>query len=173
MEKKRCSHCLEEKSVSDFYRHSRTKDGLQSWCKSCTKKHNDEQHSLHRMEEARYSHDYRKAHPVSCRESSCLYRKRKKSAGGDYSKSDANWCLEFFDYRCAYTGKPLGADYQFDHVVPVSAGGDSNITNLVPCLPTINLSKSSSEIVSWYMRQVFFSEYRLRRINRWCSRNRL
>lgn len=173
MEKKCCSRCSEVKPISDFYRRSLSKDGLQPWCKACTKNHNDERHSSHRLEEARYSHDYRKAHPTSCNEISRRYRNRKKSAGGDYSKTDVAWCLEFFDYKCAYTGNPLGTDYQFDHVVPVSAGGSSNITNLVPCLPAVNLSKSSSEVAAWYARQVFFSEYRLRRINRWCNRNRL
>lgn len=173
MNKKRCPHCSEEKSVSEFYRHPNTKDGFHSWCKECIKAQNRQRHASHREEEAEYSRLYRKEHPDACQRSNCRYRDRKKSAGGDYSKTDVAWCLEFFDYRCAYTGKPLGTDYQFDHVVPVSAGGSSNITNLVPCLPAVNLSKSSSEFAAWYARQAFFSEHRLRRIDRWCNRHRL
>lgn len=36
---KSCTNCKEEKPVSDFYlsRKSRSKDGLQSWCKSCSR----------------------------------------------------------------------------------------------------------------------------------------
>jgi len=34
---KRCSHCGAAKPVGEFYRHPRTKDGLQSRCKDCIK----------------------------------------------------------------------------------------------------------------------------------------
>jgi hypothetical protein len=33
---KRCSCCGEVKPVGDFHRRSRSKDGLQAWCKACT-----------------------------------------------------------------------------------------------------------------------------------------
>lgn len=32
---KTCSRCKETKSVSEFSKHHRNKDGLQDWCKSC------------------------------------------------------------------------------------------------------------------------------------------
>lgn len=32
---KRCCHCHEIKPISDFNKHSKNKDGYQSWCKSC------------------------------------------------------------------------------------------------------------------------------------------
>lgn len=35
----RCSTCLEEKPLSDFYKHRQTKTGYESRCKSCQKKH--------------------------------------------------------------------------------------------------------------------------------------
>ena len=33
---KHCAHCGQEKPVTEFYRDSHTKDGLQSWCKECS-----------------------------------------------------------------------------------------------------------------------------------------
>lgn len=37
MEKKRCVRCGEDKSLSEFHRNSRSKDGLHSYCKKCNK----------------------------------------------------------------------------------------------------------------------------------------
>lgn len=169
MEEKRCSCCSETKSRAEFYRRSNSKDGLTSWCKVCIKKHNNKWHSEHREEEAEYSRNYRKGHVDSCNANSRRYRGRKITAGGDYSAMDAARCLAFFNYRCAYSGIPLGDDYQFDHVIPVSRGGTSNITNLVPCMPTINLSKSSRSVDEWYEKQPFFSEERYNRIKEWMA----
>lgn len=169
MEKKRCTCCSVFKPVSEFYRRERSKDGIQSWCKECVKKQNDKRHAEHRAEEAEYSRCYRKNHVETCNESNRRYRNRKISAGGGYSAMEAARCLAFFDYRCAYSGQPLGNDYQFDHVVPVSSGGKSCITNLVPCLPTVNLSKSSSDVDKWYKKQVFYSQERYDRIMEWIS----
>ena len=33
---KRCAHCGQEKPVTEFYKDSHTRDGLQSWCKECS-----------------------------------------------------------------------------------------------------------------------------------------
>lgn len=35
---KRCYHCNNVKSISEFAKHSKNKDGYQSWCKSCNTK---------------------------------------------------------------------------------------------------------------------------------------
>ena len=169
MEEKRCSRCSIVKPLSEFYRKSRSKDGFDSWCKECIKRQNNKRHSEHRAEEAEYSRNYRKTHTVACNENSRRYRGRKITAGGDYSAMDAARCLAFFDYKCAYSGTPLGDDYQFDHVVPVSRGGTSDIANLVPCTPTINLSKSSNSVDEWYEKQPFFSEERYGRIKEWMA----
>ena len=33
-----CSKCKQEKSVTEFHKHQSSKDGLNSWCKSCASK---------------------------------------------------------------------------------------------------------------------------------------
>lgn len=36
---KACTRCRTAKPVEEFYSHVKAKDGLQSWCKDCTKEH--------------------------------------------------------------------------------------------------------------------------------------
>ncbi|MGE4526479.1 MAG: HNH endonuclease [Sphaerochaeta sp.] len=43
-----------------------------------------------------------------------------------------------FGGRCAYTGKPLGDDWQVDHIVPKKHGGIDNFDNLLPALRIVN-----------------------------------
>lgn len=169
MEQKRCSRCGSVKKIKDFYSRALSPDGLQPWCKKCVHEHNHKRHSEHRSEEAKYSRNYRRNHSAVCNESTRRYRNRKAVAGGSCSARDVEQCLAFFDYRCAYSGVPLGNDYQFDHVVPVSRGGTSDSKNLVPCLPTINLSKASKSFEEWYRAQDFYSPERHERIKKWLS----
>lgn len=169
MEVKYCSRCSQIKPVSEFYTRVASPDGLQIWCKVCMHEHNHKRHAQNRASEAEYSRKYRRNHAEACNESNRRYRERKTAAGGDYSAMDAARCLAFFDYRCAYSGEPLGNDYQFDHVVPVSKGGSSDIRNLVPCTPTINQSKAANNVDEWYARQPFYSPERHDQINKWIS----
>jgi len=46
--KKKCMKCGIEKNINEFYRNKSTKDGLCSYCKNCTKKHNKKYHCENR-----------------------------------------------------------------------------------------------------------------------------
>ena len=43
-----------------------------------------------------------------------------------------------FGGRCAYTGRPLGSDWQVDHIVPREQGGTDDMSNLLPALRIVN-----------------------------------
>lgn len=53
-----CSKCKVEKPCSDFCRHKSTKDGLNYWCRECTKKYQEE--NSERMREYRKENSERK-----------------------------------------------------------------------------------------------------------------
>ena len=55
MKSKQCTKCREEKSVSDFYKHKTTKDGLTCYCKSCM------------LEQCRNAH-YKKRYGITSKE---------------------------------------------------------------------------------------------------------
>lgn len=43
-----------------------------------------------------------------------------------------------FNGLCAYTGKPLGEDWQIDHIKPKVRGGTNEIDNLLPAIKIVN-----------------------------------
>ena len=187
MNEKRCSRCKEIKPVSEFGKDRRNKDGLLIYCKSCKRKINASQadyrkeymkqylvtyqKSPERREHERlYSREYRKLHPDKNASYSANYRAITKSNGGKITDQDIQECLEYFNYECAYSGVPLTNEYQIDHVVPISKGGTNDIHNVVPCLPVINLRKSSKDFETWYPTQSFFSETRYCKIKEWMKK---
>ena len=112
--------------------------------------------------------EYRETHRIEYKAYVHKRRARIKSNGGSYTKAQWLECLEFFDYKCAYSGEPLTVDTaSVEHVVPVSKGGTSDISNLVPCVLTYNISKNDTDLIDWYSRQVFFSIDRLAKIYKW------
>lgn len=55
---KYCSGCETEKQESEFHKHKRSKDGLQSWCKCCFAEYNQS----HKIEIAEQKRGYRRTH---------------------------------------------------------------------------------------------------------------
>ncbi len=51
-----------------------------------------------------------------------------------------------FNGRCAYTGKPLGDDWQIDHIKPKRQGGDDDFGNLLPALKIVNHYKRAYDL---------------------------
>ena len=86
---------------------------------------------------------------------------------GEHSTEELIKAIEFFDGKCAYTGKPLEEHFHIDHVVPVSKGGTNYIWNIVPANGSPNISKSDNDMEEWYRQQSYFSEERLQRIYEW------
>lgn len=97
------------------------------------------------------------------------YRTQLRENGGGYTLDQLRECLDFFGYRCAYTGEPLTPDYHIDHVVPVSKGGTNNINNIVPANPTPNIQKRDRDWVEWFKSSPYFSEERYRKIIEWLN----
>lgn len=102
----------------------------------------------------------------------CNQKRRalKRNAFPTLSRSDWKECLEFFDYKDAYTGLPMEVISQ-DHVIPLSKGGIHSKRNVVPCDNRINSSKQNDDLEEWYRKQEFFCEERLSKIYKWIGFN--
>jgi 5-methylcytosine-specific restriction endonuclease McrA len=66
-------------------------------------------------------------------------RAQKTEAGGSYTESEWKALCKRYDYRCACCGKKK--ILTFDHVVPISKGGASDISNAQPLCLSCNSSK--------------------------------
>jgi len=67
-----------------------------------------------------------------------------KGLVGDLDTEEYIKICKLFDYGCAYCGKPHANS--LDHVVPLSDGGGTTISNCVPSCERCNQNKSSREV---------------------------
>jgi 5-methylcytosine-specific restriction endonuclease McrA len=82
---------------------------------------------------------YRRTHPEADVVKQAKRRSRKTKAGGAFTRLEWLTLCDKYDYKCLRCGKrkPLTAD----HVIPVSKGGSSNISNIQPLCKVCNSIK--------------------------------
>ena len=110
----------------------------------------------------------RKVYLKNNRDKFKLYQQKRRALklgnGGSYTKEQWLDTLEYFDYKCAYTGECIKHSCHVEHIVPVSKGGTSYIWNLVPSTGSANYSKGNRGMEEWYREQEYFCEERLNKI---------
>jgi hypothetical protein len=77
------------------------------------------------------------------------------------SKKTRQLVREKYNGLCAYTGKPLGDDWQVDHINPVGHYGyrnvdKDNISNLVPTIKIINHYKRCLDLEGFRGYMLYF-----------------
>ena len=96
------------------------------------------------------------------------YRTKLENNGGQLTVEQWTACMEFFDWKCGYSGKSLTNDNKsIDHIIPVSMGGSGNPWNCVPMDKSLNSSKRDTDMMEWYTAQDFYSKERLDKILAW------
>lgn len=73
------------------------------------------------------------------------------------NKADRQKIFEKYGGLCAYTGKPLGEDWQVDHILCKmetfrKQKNRDDINNMVPCLKIVNHYKRGLLFVEWRRR---------------------
>ena len=181
MELKRCTKCGENKpNTNEYFAFSNKSKGiLRPSCKVCDKKHREK--NKDKMKEYNknyyennkdkikgYSKEYHKKYYEHNKDKRKGYTHKRRSLklgnGGSYTKAQWLDTLEYFDYKCAYTGECIKHSCHVEHIVPISKGGTSYIWNLVPSTASANLSKQNRDMEEWYREQEYFCEERLNKI---------
>ena len=95
-------------------------------------------------------------------------RLKSEEQGKGITKEQWLEMMNFFNFRCAYSGEQLDKDNRsIDHLIPLSLGGENEIWNCVPMLRNLNSSKNANDMLEYYKQQPFFSEERLNKIYEW------
>ena len=91
---------------------------------------------------------------------------RKKRLPATLTERDWLDALDYFNNSCAYCGCEDERLFQ-EHVIPLSKDGYYTRSNIIPGCRKCNNSKTNYDMETWYRRQPFFSELRLKRILKW------
>lgn len=84
---------------------------------------------------------------------------------GTYDRKLARKAVfEAWDNCCGYCGKTANT---LDHIVPVSHGGISETSNLLPACSPCNSKKGSYSVEQWYPKHPDYTDDRLDRIKKW------
>lgn len=96
-------------------------------------------------------------------------QRRRGEETPDFSHQEWKECVIFFGGECAYCGGTprKGKRLTKDHLEPVSVGGRTIQSNIVPACASCNSSKGAEDFKDWYMKQPFFSQERLNKIFKW------
>ncbi|WP_091011795.1 MULTISPECIES: HNH endonuclease [Paenibacillus] len=181
----------------NFYENKSNKiNGLYPECKTCTKSRttkwrndNLNKHKLH-IKKYRASEKGNKTKNRLDKEyrDSGKYRKwcnnHKESLKGYHNEraerknhtiSEEEWtaCKIHFGYCCAYCSMSIedqhhnfSKDFSRDHV---DDNGANDLSNCVPSCTSCNSRKWKHDMLEWYTKQEFFSEYKLGCIYSWLS----
>lgn len=183
---KKCNKCgqLLVANKANFYKDKSKKYGLSSWCRACANTHQKQYQKQNRAKKSAYDKKYKKEHMEWYKEFQKNWRNtpqgklshkndtnRRRTVtkkGNGYTLAQQQEMLQFFDFKCAYSGIALNKDnINIDHIVPLAKDGEHEIWNLVPMYCIYNFSKSAKNMLEWYSQQEFYSEDRLQRILEW------
>lgn len=147
---KLCSKCKQTKTLSEFHKDKNRKDGRTAVCKDCKKDYYQqtrerrikiaEDWRANNLERFRhYQREYHRKNPPKydpTKNRKKHYRRRRYQMAADGSFDDYEFktlCKQYGD-RCLACGKKT--KLTADHIIPLSAGGSDNISNIQPlCLP--------------------------------------
>jgi len=150
-----CNVCGVSKPLTEFPKNGKFKDGSTRYradCKEC----------------------YNISRKISKKRMTKFLNNTKHRTGEEDGYSFEDWkdTVLYFRGKCAYCGRKQsrGVKLTKDHVVPVSKGGKTVRENIVVSCARCNSSKSDSDMEEWYVRQQFYSEERMNKINGWCNK---
>ena len=133
-----------------------------------------EQHKKYYYEHIEYYEEYRKQwredNPDKVFNNAHKRRLKKEQQGDGITIDQWLECMEFFDWKCAYSDEYIGGRTNkrtLDHIVPLNNNGEHEIWNLVPMVRSYNSSKNDKNMEEWYQQQEYYSEERLNKIYKW------
>tara|TARA_R110000796_G_scaffold147513_1_gene264275 strand:+ start:391 stop:933 length:543 start_codon:yes stop_codon:yes gene_type:complete len=161
---KLCTSCDKTKETSCFFKDKRSKSGLQTKCKECSKYYylNNRDHYRNIKKKAEYKETVKKYFSENKNKINEYKRDRYSTEDGKakvkavnqnrralkITTSDGSVTGDFIvnllkkqDYKCAISGVSIVDDYHVDHIIPLSKGGKHISSNIQLLNPSVNMSK--------------------------------
>ncbi len=146
---KQCSQCHKTKSITEFYRAKKYKDGYASTCSQCdaikSHKYNmsDEGRRSSRISCKKYRDNPKNKDKLSTHYRATRYKRRTLgSQNGGHVTSKQLRNLKSKSINCYWCSQKLrDGDIHYDHYIPLSKGGRNSIDNIVVSCSFCNLSK--------------------------------
>ena len=154
-----CSRCKLEKSKSEFSKHSRSPDGLNSQCKQCRNQTCQESLNRHRDHRRLYLHTryhsnkrerlklikrrWKERHPDEVRLHKRISQRRRQTRMiGTITAKQWKQILLFYGRACAICHIPESeVPLTIDHFIPISKGGNNYWYNVWPLCLSCNSKK--------------------------------
>ena len=153
-----CSCCGEEKPETDFYRQSYTGERTNQ-CKDCI----NIKRSVQR---------HKAKHGKFISKEKC----RGMVDHIDYALQDWLDAMIHFGGSCPICGVKEGkarkSKFDRDHIVPLSKGGKTVRSNIMPCCPACNRGRGNREIFTWFREQPTWTQEREDKIRAWMEQGR-
>lgn len=168
---KECSKCGEVKSVIEFNRNKSKKYGVESTCKKCKAKYQKQYNQEHKEEINNRQRKYNQEHREEIANQKRKYfqtpqgkenirkgRQKRRALKNQsfyqtFTQEDKELCLNYFNYKCPYTGKSLiDSETHLDHIIALSDKEGVGATapwNLIVCDASTNISKSNKPILEF------------------------
>ena len=123
----------------------------------------------HKEEILKKKKQYREENPHISFNNHNKRRQLEENQGNGISKEQWLEMMNFFEWKCAYSGEKLSSKEvrTIDHIVALNNGGLNEIWNCVPMYRSYNTSKHTKDMEQWYRQQDFFSEDKLMKIYQW------
>lgn len=102
-----------------------------------------------------FDEEYRRAEIARC-------HNRRSSTIGSITAEQWYRACEAFNLSCAYCGREH--KLTMDHIVAVSKGGATDVSNIIPACQSCNSSKQDKDMIEWYTKQPFYNKDRLETI---------
>ena len=170
--RKQCTKCGRKLPATTefFYRNKGGKWGLRVECKECNNERAKQYRETHKDKITEYHKEYYENNPHIIFNYNNKRRQQEEQQGNGITKEQWLEMMEFFEWRCAYSGEYIGGNNKYrtkDHIIPLNKGGLNEIWNICPMYKPYNSSKHTSDMLEWYQKQDFFSEERLNKIYEW------
>ncbi len=151
-----CTKCKKIKTLSYFSKNKSCFDGYRHYCKECDKKHYErydpekrKKYHIDNKEKENYSNkQWKVKNPEKVRRYNRIHERNRRAHklknGGIFTLKEWECLVWYYNDKCLCCKQIKFLEV--DHIIPITKGGNSNISNLQPLCRSCNSTKRTTII---------------------------